>query len=300
MADHAALVPSFRDFSYLRNSTDERAEKLPKPTIPEVAQILEHSPAGRLGQAVYTDNWPWLERMDFLDLVIPGIRFHSLGGFVPFEADGIWGPYEFYYRERHGRSELRLAPIATFPGLSGALYSAKADTPEFAGTTGWLNRFLSLWEKLSVAPFLYEFQARDVSIRRNGESENAEFQLVFGEGFTDVAGWGLTPEEARQYAVSVVPFYEEQFGWTPELQEERFRAMEVAELPLNSDDRVFPEVTPTFAVNWAALVVPGELSRFTEEYRDPKVDDGSTVGVKGELRGALVASSLASEASSDS
>jgi len=289
MADHAALVPSFRNFSYLRNSTDEKVEKPRKPTIHEVAQALEHSPAGKLGQAVNTESWPWLERMAFLDSVIPGIRFHSHGGLVPFQADGIWGPYEFYYRERHGRAELRLAPIASFPGVSGALYSAKADAPEFAGTTGWLTRFLQLWEKLSVAPFLYEFQARDVSIRRSGEGEETKLELVFGDGFTEVAGWGLTAEEARRNALTVVPFYEEQFGWTAELQEARFEAMEVAEVPVNSDDRIFPEDSPRFEVNWAALTVPEELSKFTEEYKAPKREAGSTVGVIGELTGALTA-----------
>lgn len=289
MADHAALVPSFRDFSYYRNSTDEKSERLPGPTVQEVTQILEHSPAGKLGQAIYTENWPWLERMDFMDSVILGIRFHSLGGFVPFQADGTWGPYEFYYRERHGYAELRLAPIATFPGVSGALYSAKADVPEFAGTTGWLMRFLELWEQLSIAPFLYEFQGRDVSIRRGGEEEGAELELVFKDGFTDVAGWGLTPAEARKNALTVVPFYEEQFGWTVELQEARFRAMEIAELPLNSDDRVFPVENPHFEVNWTALAVPEELSKFTEEYIAPERKAGSTVGVTNELRGALTA-----------
>jgi len=289
MADHAALVPSFRDFSYLRNSTDEKAERLPKPTVQEVAQILEHSPAGKLGQAVNTEGWPWLERMGFMDAVIPGILFHSLGGLVPFQADGTWGPYEFYYRERHGHATLRLTPIATFPGAWNALYSAKADAPEFAGTTGWLTRFLELWEQLSVAPFLYKFQARDVNIRKTGEGENATRELVFGEGFTEVAGWGFTAEEARSDALSVVPFYEEQFGWTPGLQEARFEAMEVAELPLNSDERVFPEEQPRFEVNRGALAVPEELSKFTEEYIAPERKAGSTVGVANELSGALTA-----------
>jgi len=289
MADHASLVPSFRDFSYLRNSTDEKAERLPKPTVQEVAQILEHSPAGKLGQAVNTESWPWLERLKFMDAVIPGIRFHSLGGFVPFEADGTWGPYEFYYRERHGHAELRLAPIATFPGAWQALYSAKADAPEFAGTTGWLTRFLDLWEQLSIAPFLYKFQARNVNIRRNSEEESAELELVFGEGFIDVAGWGLTAEEAREDALTVVPFYEEHFGWTPKLQEERFRAMEIAELPLNSDDRIFPDETPRFEVNWKALTIPEKLNKFTDEYIAPERRAGSTVGVTNELVGALTA-----------
>lgn len=289
MADHAALIPSFRDFSYYRNSTDEKSERLPKPTIQEVAHILEHSPAGKIGQAVNIEGWPWLERMAFLEAVIPGIRFHSLGGFVPFQADGTWGPYEFYYRERHGHAEVRLAPIATFPGVSGALYSAKAEAPEFAGTTGWLTRFLELWEQLSVAPFLYEFQARNVGIRPSGGEEGAELELVFEDGFTDVAGWGLTPEEARKGALTVVPFYEEQFGWTVELQEARFRAMEVAELPLNSDDRVFPVEQPRFEVNWEALAIPEDLSKFTEEYIAPERKAGSTVGVANELRDALTA-----------
>jgi len=291
MADHAALTPTFRDFSYFRNSTDEKTDRLPKPTVREVENILTQSPAGLLGQAVSTEGWPWLERMNFMDAVIPGIRFHSLGGIVPFQADGTWGPYEFYYRERHGYAELRLAPIATFPGPSEALYSAKSSAPEFAGSTGWLTRFLELWEKLSIAPFLYRFQARDVNIHRSDESEGADFRLVFGEGFTDVAGWGFDAEEARRSALTVVPFYEEQFGWTPELQQERFRAMEVAELPLNSDDRTFPEETPHFGVIWEALAVTDDLSHFTDEYVPPKTASEPTVGATGELLGALANSS---------
>jgi hypothetical protein len=259
MADSAALLPSFRDFSiYFRGQpTGPQSAKaaIPKPTVLEVEHILEESTAG---QPVNFEGWPWLERMEFLQDAIPGIRVHSLGGIAPFEADGIWGPYEWYYRERGGGADLWLAPIATFPGAQAALYSSGAEVKEFAGSAGWITRFLKLWERLERSPYLYEFSAREVYLRK---TEWGIVPFVTGE-VTTQAGWGHTPDEAWLNVASYIPYFEEQRGWTRELQAERRELMDISKQPLNKDERVYSKIAPDFTVNWDGLAVPKELSNF--------------------------------------
>lgn len=280
MVDHSALVPSFRDFSYYfsghsildaiaeaKNPEPAAKPELPKPTVLEVDHILKESPAGKLGEAVSFEGWPWLERMAFLDSAIPGIKVHSLGGFVTFQADGIWGPYEWYYRERGGHGELRLAPIATFPGSQEALYSASNEVSEFAGPDGWIHRFLKAWESLERAPFLYEFPAKEVYI--DGE-KGAKHTVVTGED-TMQAGWGHSPTDAWLDAARYQPFYEEYFGWPKELQEERRELMEISKEPSNRDERVYPLDDPDFTVDWEALEVPDEFARFST-VEEPSTD----------------------------
>lgn len=272
--DHASLVPSFRDFSHYfkGHSIEELIEsaksapepELPKPTVLEVEHILKHSPAGKLGEAISFDGWPWLERMGFLDAVIPGLKVHSLGGIAPFQADGIWGPYEWYYRERGGYASLRLAPIATFPGAQEALYSAKGEVAEFSGPEGWVPRFLKLWEKLERSPFLYEFPAREV----NYEKTEGGLELVLtGEDILQ-PGWGYSPTDAWLNTAQYSAYYEEYFGWTKELQEKRRELMEISKEPANRDERVYPLEDPDFTVNWDALAAPDELQRFLEVEAD--------------------------------
>lgn len=274
MKDHASLVPSFRDFSYYSESaglfdeldgaaepTPEPEPELPKPTVLEVERILKQSPAGRLGEAISFEGWPWLERMSFLEAAIPGLKVHSLGGIAPFQADGIWGPYEWYYRERGGGAELRLAPIATFPGAQGTLYSAQAEAPEFAGFEGWLRRFLQCWENLERSPFLYEFPAREVYTTRQDE---VLVNVVTGEDHLQ-PGWGHSPTDAWLNAAAYQPYMDEHFGWTRELQEERRELMEISREPANLDERAYPLEDPDFTVNWTELEVPDELKGFILE-----------------------------------
>ena len=52
------------------------------------------------------------------------------------------------------------------------------------------------------------------------------------------------------------------------VQQEMWRLAEVAELPSNADERVYPLSAPDFTVNWPALDVPDEFQRFLE---DPEV-----------------------------
>lgn len=280
MTNHASLVPSFRDFSHYFSGhsildeldgaaapAPESEPKLPNPTVLEVEHSLKESPAGKLGEAISFEGWPWLERMDFLEAAIPGLKVHSLGGIAPFQADGIWGPYEWYYRERGGHGELRLAPIATFPGAQEALYNAHSEVSEFVGTEGWIRRFLASWERLERSPFLYEFPAKEVYIE--GE-EGAKRTVVTGED-TVQAGWGYSPTDAWLDAARYQPFYEEYFGWPKELQEARRELMEISKEPINRDERVYPLEDPDFAVDWDAIAVPVDYAKFFEAV-EPSAD----------------------------
>lgn len=264
MADHAALTPSFRDFSYLRPETlGPQLPELRRPTVLEVERILRDSPAGKLNRAISTEGWPWIDRMAFLDSAIPGIKVHSLGGLVPFQADGIWGAFEWYYRERGGGSSLRLSPIGSFPGVSESLYGASGDADEFAGSSGWLNRFLALWERLSVDTFLYEFDAREVSIVRSESDERIIEFVPTGESMVQY-GRGHSAEEAWESAGSYSAYLDEKLGMDRSAQAHYRELMEISRTPLNSDERVFPLEAPDFRVNWDGLEVPDELGRFLE------------------------------------
>jgi len=263
MVDHAPLVPSFRDFSYLRPEPfGPQLPELRKPTVLEVERILNESPAGKLGLAVSTEGWPWLDRMAFLDKVIPGLKVHSLGGLAPFQADGTWGPYEWYYRERGGGSSLRLDALGTFPGLSGSLYGSSGDADEFAGSKGWVDRFLLLWESLTVDSYLYEFDSKKISIERIGDKSSSSFEFRDIGEFEVSYGRGHTPEEAWESTSAYSSYIEEIIGLTRELQLEHWERREISRTPLNSDERVFPAETPDFTVRWDALKVPEELSHF--------------------------------------
>lgn len=270
MTDHSSLVPSFRDFSFymkghstLHSSGDSSSEgeaELRLPNILEVERILRESAAGRLGKAVDTEGWPWLERMEFLEGAIPGIKVHSIGGYVPFEADGIWGPYEWYYRERGGGATLSLAPIGTFPAAADGLYRASQSVDEFAGSTGWVSRFLGLWEQLSVAKFLYKFSARDISVEKDENS--GLFSLGNSEELKSQYGWGHSPEEAWLETQAFIQYFEEKLGWSQEFQREWRERMEISRVPLNADERVFPAEAPDFRVNWEALDIPEDYEHF--------------------------------------
>jgi len=258
MVDHAPLIPSFRDFSLFQ--PEAFGPQLRKPTVLEVESILRNSPAGKLGQAVSTENWPWLERMGFLDAVIPGLKVHSLGGLAPFQADGIWGPYEWYYRERGGGASLRLAPIGTFPAAADGLYGAHQSADEFAGSTGWVSRFLELWEQLSVAKFLYEFSAREIFVEKDEDS--GLFSLRDSGKLISQYGWGHSPEEAWLETQGFIQYFEEKLGWSRELQREWRERMGISRTPSNADERVFPTSAPDFRVRWDALTVPEDYEHF--------------------------------------
>jgi hypothetical protein len=263
MADHEPLIPSFRDFSYFQPEVfGPQLPELRKPTVLEVERVLSESPAGKLGLAVDTEGWPWLKRMDFLDAVIPGLKVHSIGGMEPFQADGIWGPYEWYYRERGGGASLRLNPLGSFPGISEALYGAHERSEMFAGTQGWVTRFLQLWERLAVESYLYEFDAKTISIDRVGDEENPRFELRDTGEVEITYGRGFSIEEARNAAGTYSSYLDERLGWSRELQDARRELQEISLSPRNSDERVFPSQTPDFTVLWNELQIPEGFERF--------------------------------------
>lgn len=258
---HAPLIPSFRDFNL-----NSKADGLQKPTVLEVQRTLEQSPAGIAGKAVNIDSrWNWLERMSFLDAAIPGIVVHNLGGNVPFQADGLWGPYEWYYRERGGAAFLRLAPIATFPSAQESLYSSSAEVEEFRGGKGWLTQFLELWEELERNMSFYEFPCKEIQINRTESEEDGAVRFEFSDTGAKGAtayGWGYTPEEAHADTMRYRPYLEEMAGWNEAVQKGWREAMEISKIPITLQERVYPEVDPDFSVSWDKLEVPEELQHF--------------------------------------
>lgn len=247
------LIPSFRDFSsggefeldsegsIVFVESPEPEEPISPLTANEVAEILKSNP-----DALRTESWPRLSASSELAEKIPGILIHNYGGFVPFQAEGVWGPYEWYYRERGGGSSLGLAPIGTFPSATDSLYWASGEADEFQGSEGWIDRFLSHWVRLAPGPDGYWFEGRKVNVFRD---EAGELDFTVKEGPEELFGWGNSAEEAL--ADSRKPSaYLLEAGFSEELQERIWQAHELTvEKSRLAAVRVYPPNHPSFELN---------------------------------------------------
>lgn len=199
------LIPSFRDFSY--HIPAERRDFFPKSQDREldvIAELIEL-------QELKTSDWPQLEKYAFMSEYIPGIMFHTTGGVCPFQAEGVWENYEFYYRERGGVAELRLAPIGTFPSHSKAHWEASINVEEFREGNGWISTFLTLWKNLQETETVWGFPAygwtrtkEDKRVRSNTKNMTVDsraktreeaFTNLYIRSYEDYDTYGVVLEE---------------------------------------------------------------------------------------------------------
>lgn len=249
--DPRKLLPSFRDFSSwdkfeldsegnicFVESTENQSTP---PTVHEVMAALEADP-----NALETEGWPRLEESAEIAEKIPGLVVHSYGGFAPFQADGVWGPYEWYYRERGGASSLGLAPIGTFPSATDALYWASGEAEEFKGSDGWIDRFLDHWVRLAPGPDGYWFEVNRVKPYR-AEDGSMLFDVLEGER-EEIFGWGNSAEEALEYTSKPSPYLEEH-GWSEDFQRKIWIAQgPTVECARLAAVRIYPTEHPSFEV----------------------------------------------------
>lgn len=189
-----------------------------------------------------------LEDWDFLRETVPGLIVASAGGFGPFQASGLLEKYPFYYREEYGHADLRVGALDSTDHITpaNALYVSSTTLPD-DGNTHFVEMFPELVCKLARAPFLWEFEGLEW---RFSDERTPNFQCMelIPDSHAIYYGWGLTPEEGYLAASEPNPSLEAS-GYSAALQQEHFWLAQVSPVPVNEDNRPFPEVDPVFRVN---------------------------------------------------
>lgn len=194
-------------------------------------------------------------QMSWLTDLIPGIVVTSAGGFVPFQAEGLLHGLPFYYRERTGLASLSVggpgAPHAYGPN---PLWRAQEDVEELRGGRAWLDSLINLVQTLRPLEFRYEFAHREVtwSDRKPKNIDTVTFTPGNDNApMTFKAARGSTPALAYERAATFEESaYLSGHGWSVDVQR-RLHDAQVATMssePSAPDDRVWPDIHPTFAV----------------------------------------------------
>lgn len=185
------------------------------------------------------NEWTWLQD------IIPNFIVSSAGGSVPFQAEGLYHGYPFYMRDRHGYAELSLGELDGEAPYSGSsiLYSAGVETEEFYGSENFIRNILALVPKLKRAPFPYQFEGKKLDF-----SKDNSWTYTVSELKKEICwGWGYTPEEG--FARLVEPSeYLITHGASVALQQQMMEAQAFSPIPVNSDERKFPDSDPLFIV----------------------------------------------------
>lgn len=188
-----------------------------------------------------------LEKSEALQEIFPGLLISSAGGIVPFQAEGLIDGYPFYYRDRHGWASLTIGEKDGEPPylMDGSLYSAGVETEEFGGGDNFLKNLTKLIPALERSPFLYHFEgwALDYDTYENGYTSFRKTDMK-----ETIYGWGQNVDEAWEY-VHKFKEHMREYGWDEDFQSRKIEAQEIGRVPVNQDERVFPEPEPVFRVN---------------------------------------------------
>lgn len=184
-------------------------------------------------------DWSWLQEL------IPGFIVSSAGGAVPFQAEGLFQGYPFYYRDRGGVASLRVGELDGDPPYQGnsILYTASRETPEFEGSKHFISNLTKLIPLLDRALYLYDFIGKKLIY-----ASTQDWSYTVSPTETEVtSSWGMTPEEA--YLELMAPSrYLIEHGASAELQERMCLDRAFNPIPLNVDDRHFPASMPNFHI----------------------------------------------------
>lgn len=104
-----------------------------------------------------------LQRARFASCGQDLVLFHA-GGHIPFQAEGTWLGYLFYFRFRSGAVSLSIgAPAPENAAIANPLWYAEDDIPDDLVFTFemFLHQFARLSRQLKPAEFLYKFQLPD-------------------------------------------------------------------------------------------------------------------------------------------
>lgn len=182
-------------------------------------------------------------QFELLRELYPAIHVYSAGGLFPFQAEGLIDGHPFYYRSEWGSASLRVGtPDGEKPYLGASImWSANMDIPEDNEREKFQLYLLQLVTKLRRAPFLYEFEGFKVEWLKD---QDWHWSINRNERETRPS-WGYDPQEA--YAELFQPSaYLLEKGFSEENQLRMKTACEFNPVPVNVDDRVFPEVDPPF------------------------------------------------------
>lgn len=209
------------------------------------------------------NEWKWIQQF------VPEMIVYSAGGICPFQVEGYLGEFNFYYRERGGVASLNLARSKKESySTVDSLYRASTNTEEFGPAHKWLGTFLTLVERLKKNPYLYQFQADEVTgsgkVFSKKLDENGEVI------HTTIGGWGFTEEEAYQNALEhteSMRFWfmrkhsrydrelkkeipEPEKDWTDEDYDRYVSLVNVQPIvvKIKGEDRDYPDVDPVFEV----------------------------------------------------
>lgn len=187
----------------------------------------------------------------FMKRYIPTLIVSSAGGLCPFQAEGYMFDLAFYYRERHGWAELRLAHTHNeCYGGGEALYAASTEVPEFrdSRTGEWLQTLLHLVPQLERSPFLYQFPCKKVV----QEQEGGVWRPDHDDPYTSIiSSWGDTLEEAW----NEMHTFHESWGMSSagmsRAEQESLHEARLATVlpePVETDNRIFPDPEPVFEI----------------------------------------------------
>jgi hypothetical protein len=158
---------------------------------------------------------------------LPGLDVDYMGGSAPFQVEGAWHGYAFYFRYRYDTVRLQVGAGA---GGQHPLWIAELTEAESAGFHGALSvdeftqLFLRLASQLQRAPFIYLFKPTSPEvIAREGPWQSA--------GHSAESALALLRERVR------------------DLRHDSYLDMEIEfdDTPVNEDLRVFPDQAPPFA-----------------------------------------------------
>ena len=183
------------------------------------------------------------ERFEALEARVPELSVVSAQGDSPFQAEGVLQGLPFYFRYRRGVASLALGanPVGEPLYSAFAAYGSKNDgtlkDEEFE------ELLVALIPHLARAPFRYQFKGRKVLVKGLPDAP-----MVMATDREELYfSWGHTAEEAYEKLTTVAPHLLSK-GYSEPLQQEIFTAQAIDPVPLNRDERDFPETAPSFTV----------------------------------------------------
>lgn len=180
------------------------------------------------------------ERWRFLTEKIPGLVITSAGGVLPYQAEGTLHGLPFYFRCRHENASIRLVEVGGNAISGEPLYIANMDAPHMINDEKFAEIMVELISKLRRSEFRWEFMGRKVNVDKGLKiTQTDEEEISYG--------WGYTPEEGFR-ETQVHSTYLLERGFTPEIQDELWRARQLNPTPVNSDNRNWPDPEPKFEV----------------------------------------------------
>lgn len=205
-------------------------------------EIMEAALAGKDVDLYQQDPSDW----KFLAEFIPGLKITSAGGMAPFQALGTLHGYPFYFRARHEWATLQLSAPGTDPVGWEHIYYSSSEAPFFVDARVFCELMLKLVPELKRSPFRWQFEGHKLHF-----PDPKKWEAVQSDEKETYYGWGVNPEEGWSETQKVSEYLLEN-GCTEEVQLEMTKLRDISKIPLNQDDRIFPEVDPVFEVRLPA------------------------------------------------